>query len=179
MHVEIRSATPQDAAALLAIYAPVVRDSTASFELVPPTVEEFSRRIAGVLEHWVYLVAEVEGRPVAYAYGGRHRDRPAYDWSVETSVYVDGAHHGHGIGRRLYEELFTRLAALGYRNAYAGITLPNDPSLALHRALGFADIGVFPRIGYKFGAWCDVAWLHRPLGAGDPERAAQALPAGR
>ena len=157
-----------DAPALRAIYAPYVLDSAASFEETVPTEEEFAARVHKYLSAWAGVVAEVDGRVVGYAYGGPHRERAAYRWSVETSAYVHAGHHGRGIGRRLYEALLPELSARGYCNAYAGITLPNDASVALHEAVGFARIGVFPRVGHKFGRWHDVAWLHRVLRQAPP-----------
>ncbi|MEM9056984.1 MAG: N-acetyltransferase family protein, partial [Pseudomonadota bacterium] len=105
---------------------------------------------------------------LGFAYGTVHRQRAAYRLATETSDYTHASHRGRGDGRRLYGELFDVLAALGYYNAYAGITLPNDASEAFHSALGFAHIGVFPAVGYKFGAWRDTSWWHRPLRAGAP-----------
>jgi phosphinothricin acetyltransferase len=167
---KIRAATVGDAPALLEIYRPFVTEAVVSFEAEPPSVDEFEARVLKALGRYAWLVAEQDGVIAGYAYGTVHRERAAYRWSAETSVYVDPRFHGHGIGRRLYEQLFGDLAARGYCNAYAGITLPNDASVALHRKVGFAPIGVFPRVGFKFGAWHDVSWWHRPLRdpAGEP-----------
>lgn len=159
----IRPAAPDDAAALLAIYAPFVERTAVSFEEAVPGEADFAERIRVANERWAWLVAESGGALVGYAYAGAHRARSAYRHSVEVSAYVAGSHRRRGVARALYAALFPQLAALGYCNAYAGIALPNDASLALHRALGFADIGVFPRVGRKFGRWHDVAWLHRAL----------------
>jgi L-amino acid N-acyltransferase YncA len=164
----IRSATEADAAALLAIYAPFVERTTVSFETQVPTVEEFAARVRKGLSQWAWLVAERDGALAGYAYGGTHRERAAYRWSVETSAYVDSRFQRQGIGTALYVALFDALAARGYCNAYAGITLPNAASAALHRSVGFESIGVFKSVGYKFGAWQDVAWLQRPLRDGPP-----------
>jgi L-amino acid N-acyltransferase YncA len=159
----IRSAVLTDAPALLAIYRPFVEDSIVSFETDAPTVEEFSGRIAKALAGWAWLVAEREGRCVGYAYASMYRERAAYRYSVETSAYVDPGAHGKGIGRTLYLALFEELARKGFCNALAGIALPNEASVAFHRSLGFEPIGVFTRVGRKFGAWHDVAWLERRL----------------
>lgn len=159
----IRDATPADAAALLGIYAPFVRDTAVSFELEPPAVADFASRIEAALGRWAWIVAVDGDRAVGYAYGGAHRLRGAYRYSVETSVYLDATHRGVGLGRRLYDVLLPRLVARGYCNAYAGITLPNEASVRLHEAVGFAPIGVFRRVGWKFGVWHDVGWWHRPL----------------
>lgn len=161
--LHIRPATEADASDLLEIYAPYVLRTAISFEAAPPPVQEFAARIAKALKSWAWLVAQEGGRCVGYAYAGAHRERSAYQWSVETSAYVDERHHRRGIARALYLELFERLKALGYCNAYAGSTLPNEASVGLHRSLGFELIGVYKRVGWKFGAWQDVAWFHRPL----------------
>jgi phosphinothricin acetyltransferase len=161
--IRLRPASADDAPAVLAIYRPFVERTAVSFEVVAPAVDDFAARIAEALSRWQWLVAEHDGRIVGYAYGGPHRARAAYRWSVEVSAYVDAGHHRRGIGRALYARLLRDLADLGHCNAYAGITLPNASSLALHRALGFELIGTFPRVGRKFGRWHDVAWLHRVL----------------
>lgn len=159
----IRSAGEDDAPALLAIYAPYVERSAVSFEETPPGVEEFAARIRRSVAHWAWLVAEREGRCLGYACGSSHRERAAYRWSVETSAYVAETAQRQGVGKALYLALFAALIARGYCNAYAGMTLPNDASAALHRSVGFEPIGVFRRVGHKFGAWHDVAWWQRRL----------------
>ena len=164
----IRTASEADAAALLAIYAPFVERTAVSFETTPPGVDEFAARIRKSLARWTWLVAEVDGAIAGYAYGSRHRERAAYDWSVETSAYVDPRFQRRGIGAALYRALLDALAAQGYCNAFAGIALPNAASVALHAQLGFEPIGVFRRIGRKFDAWHDVAWFQRQLREAPP-----------
>lgn len=164
----VRAATTADAAALLDIYRPFVVETAVSFELAPPSVEEFAARIDTALRSYAWLVAEVDGRPIGYAYATSHRAREAYQWSVETSVYIDRTYRGQGVGKQLYVGLIPALLARGFCNAYAGATLPNDASLALHRAVGFTTIGVFPSVGYKFGQWHDVIWWHLRLRTGPP-----------
>lgn len=159
----IRPASVSDARVLREIYRPYVETTAISFELEVPTVEEFARRVEAALENWSWLVAEVDGQPVGYAYGSSHRPREAYWYSVETSAYVHEDFHRYGIARSLYEELFAELRARGFASAYAGVTLPNDPSVGFHRSFGFEPIGVFPRVGWKFDCWHDVAWLYRPI----------------
>ena len=161
--LKIRQATEADAPALLAIYAPYVEETPISFETVVPSVDEFAGRIRKYLSAWQYLVAERDGRIVGYAYGGTHRERAAYRFSVEVSAYVDRGCHRQGIGRALYAQLFADLAAKGYCEAFAGITYPNDASIGLHTAVGFEMIGVFRNIGWKFDRWHDVAWMQRRL----------------
>jgi len=163
--VSIRTATPGDAAALLAIYRPFVETTAVSFETEPPGVDEFATRVEKALAGWQWLVAERDGRAVGYAYGSTHRARAAYRFSVEVSAYVDPACHRQGIGSALYARLFADLAARGFCNAYAGVALPNAGSVALHRRVGFERIGVFRAVGYKFDRWHDVAWFQRPLRA--------------
>jgi len=159
----IRQATEADAGALVAIYAPYVEETPISFEAVAPSADEFAARMRKYLSAWQYLVAERDGRIVGYAYGGTHRERAAYRYSVEVSAYVDRACHRQGIGRALYAKLFDDLAAKGYCEAFAGITYPNEASIGLHAAAGFTMIGIFRRIGWKFDRWHDVAWMQRSL----------------
>jgi phosphinothricin acetyltransferase len=167
----IRPADPQrDAAACAAIYAPSVESTPISFELEPPDAAEFGARIAKYLKSHQFLVAEEDGEVIGYAYACHWAERPAYRWSVETSIYIDPAHHGKGLGRALYEELFERLRAQGFRIAVAGITLPNPASIGLHERLGFEPIGALRDIGWKDG-WRDVGYWQlslQPLGEGTP-----------
>ena len=161
--ISLRAASSEDAAALREIYRPYVENTAISFELEVPSVDEFAQRISVAVQDWSWLVAEVDSRPVGYAYGTAHRPRRAYRFSVETSAYVHERYHRRGIARRLYRRLLDELRSRGYACAYAGITLPNDASVGFHRSLGFEPIGVFPRVGRKFGRWHDVAWLHLTL----------------
>ena len=159
----IRLARAADAAAIAAIYRPAVTEAATSFELEPPDAAEMAARVAAVLERTPWLVCESDGDVIGYAYASRHRDRTAYQWSVEVSAYIRADHHGRGVGRALYTSLFETLILQGFRNAYAGITLPNPASSGMHRALGFTPVGVYRGVGYKNGAWHDVEWLERPL----------------
>jgi L-amino acid N-acyltransferase YncA len=163
----IRDARPKDAEACAAIYAPYVTDTAISFETVPPTPEEMAARIAAALRTHAWVVLEDGGRVVGYAYGGPHKERGAYRWACEVSVYLEPGRRRSGAGRALYEALFERLAARGYRMLVAGMTLPNPASEGLHRSLGFDPVGVYRRIGWKQGAWWDVAWVQRPIGPVD------------
>lgn len=157
-----------DAAACAAIYAPYVRDTAITFEWDPPSETEMAARIEASRKTHAWLVAEVDDRVVGYAYGGPFKTRAAYRWSCEVSVYVELGRRRTGAGRALYEELFTRLAARGYHTAVAGMTLPNDASAALHKALGFEPVGTYRQIGWKHDAWHDVAWTQRPLSPTTP-----------
>jgi len=156
----IRDGSPGDAAACAAIYAPYVLDTVISFETVPPDAAEMADRMAAA---HVWLMGEDDGRPVGFAYGGEFNPREAYRWACSVSVYLEVGRRRTGAGRALYEALFARLAELGHCRAAAGITLPNEASVGLHAALGFEPVGTFPRIGWKDGAWHDVAWMQRDL----------------
>lgn len=163
MSALIRPATAADGAGVAAIYAPVVAHTPTSFELAPPDDAEMARRIADTLPRFPWLVCEQEGQTLAYAYASRHRARPAYQWSVDTSVYVDPAWHRRGVGRSLYRSLHAILVLQGYFNAYAGIALPNPGSVGLHEAVGYRPVGVYREVGFKAGAWHDVGWWQLAL----------------
>ncbi len=163
----VRLATVADAAACAAIYRPYVLDTVITFETEPPDEHEFGRRIATALETHAWVVLEHDGRVRGYAYGGSYKSRAAYRWSCEVSVYLEPGRRRTGAGRMLYTDLFARLVERGYRTAVAGMTLPNDASVGLHRVLGFEPAGTHHRIGWKHDAWHDVEWTQRPLVAGD------------
>ena len=120
-------------------------------------------RAARIMEQTPWLVGERNGRVLGYAYGSRHRERPAYRWSVDVSVYVHPDAKRTGLGRALYTSLFAALVVQGFRNAYAGITLPNVESVGFHASMGFTPVGVYRGVGYKNGAWHDTGWFERPL----------------
>lgn len=159
----IRLACPSDGTALAEIYRPAVTDSVISFELDPPDEAEMMRRVAYTLERTPWLVCEIDGLVVGYAYGGRWRDRPAYQWSVEVSAYIHENARRMGVARALYTSLFAVLKLQGFRSALAGITLPNDASVGVHTALGFKPVGVYHKVGYKYGAWHDTGWYERQI----------------
>lgn len=163
----VRDACEDDAAACAAIYAPYVTGTAISFEAEPPSPSEMARRIASAQRAHAWLVLEDEGRVAGYAYGGPHGSRAAYRWSCEVSIYLEHGRRRTGGGRALYTALFDRLAERGFRTALAGMTLPNEASDGLHQAMGFQPVGIYRRIGWKHGAWHDVAWAQRPLAAGD------------
>ena len=163
MASEIRLAAEKDAAGIAEIYAPIVQSTAISFEVQPPDAPEIERRLEASRSAYPWLVVEQQGRVAGYAYASRHRARAAYQWSVDTSVYVHRDFRRCGIGRGLYVSLFRILAAQGYANAYAGIALPNPPSARLHEAAGFQPIGVYRSVGYKLGAWHDVGWWQLAL----------------
>jgi len=159
----IRLAVESDSEAIAKIYSPAVTDYATSFERVPPDASEMARRVREFGAQYPWLVREEDGVVIGYAYASPHRDRWAYQWSVDVCAYVDSTAHRRGTGRALYTSLFAVLVLQGYRNAYAGIALPNPASEGLHRAVGFVQVGVYHRVGYKFGSWHDVAWFERQL----------------
>jgi L-amino acid N-acyltransferase YncA len=163
----VRDATEADAAACAAIYAPYVRDTAITFETEPPDAAEFARRIAAATARHAWLVLEDDGRVTGYAYAGPFKERAAYRYACEVSVYLEHGLRRSGGGRALYSALLARLAERGFRTAAAGMTQPNEASAGLHRALGFVPVGTFRRVGWKHGRWHDVAWVQRDLGVGD------------
>ncbi len=163
MDPRIRLATVEDAEAVQAIYAPIVRDTRLSFELEPPSVEEMRRRIETTLSRLPWLVYDDNRGVVGFAYAAPFRSRPAYQWTVEVSVYVHEQHRRRGIARALYMSLLDRLREQGFRMALAVIGLPNPPSVKLHEGLGFKPVGVFHHSGYKLGEWRDTGWWELSL----------------
>ena len=163
MPPRIRLALPTDSSAIAEIYAPAITDNATSFEATPPDAAEIARRIESLRPMYPWLVCDDDATVLGYAYASRHRERAGYLWSAEVSAYVHPAAQRRGVGKALYTSLFSILALQGYRNAYAGITLPNPASESLHKAVGFTIVGVFHNIGYKRGAWQHVVWLERQL----------------
>ena len=163
--VRVRFVRPSDSAELAAIYAPHCITGTASFETTPPTADEMAQRVRVTTSTYPWLVAvdEADGSVLGYAYGTRHRERPGYRWSVDVAVYLAASATGRGIGRTLYARLLPLLEEQGLHRAYAGIALPNDASVGLHRAMGFEPVGTYREVGFKLGAWLDVQWWSRPL----------------
>jgi L-amino acid N-acyltransferase YncA len=159
----IRLATERDTEAIQRIYAPFVLDTAVSFEIEPPSVDEMRSRILKVLARLPWLVYELNGNVIGYAYASLHRERAAYGWSVDVTIYTDADHRRHGVGRALYTSLLAVLDLQGFYNAYAGITLPNPGSVGLHEAMGFEPVGVYRAVGYKLGRWHDVGWWQRSL----------------
>ncbi|MEO8422761.1 MAG: arsinothricin resistance N-acetyltransferase ArsN1 family B [Actinomycetota bacterium] len=168
----VRPAQVSDAEAIRSIYGPIVTATSISFEDAVPSPDEIVRRMRS-RPKLPWLVAISGADAVGFAYAGQHRTRPAYRWSAECSVYVAETHRGQGVGRRLYERLITEVIDLGYASLFAGIALPNPASVALHEGLGFRPIGVFPNVGFKFGAWHDVGWWALALLTGSPDEPAE------
>ncbi len=161
--MDIRIVTPADSASVAEIYAPIVRDSFISFEREPPDAQEIAERIEKTLISHPWLVAEEGEAVLGYAYANQHRTRHAYQWSCDVSVYVREKAQRRGIGRRLYERLFTLLKQQGFGKAYAGIALPNPGSVHLHESVGFEPVGIYRGVGFKKGSWRDVGWWARPI----------------
>jgi L-amino acid N-acyltransferase YncA len=158
LQTTIRSAQGSDASAIASVYAPYVRDTAVTFETEPPTAEIMKRRIITTLETHPWLVAEYGGETVGFAYAGKHRERAAYRWSVDVTVYVDGAMRHSGVGRALYVSLLEVLRRQGFRSAFAEIVLPNPGSVRLHETAGFKPIGVHNDVGFKLGSWHDIGY---------------------
>ncbi len=166
----IRIAEPADAREVAEIYGPIVASTAISFETEVPSEREMADRIAAALAFAPWLVCCDGDRIVGYAYASRHRERAAYRWCVDVSVYVRDVARRTGVGRALYGSLFALLRLQGFCAAHAGIVLPNEASVRLHESLGFRPVGVYPRVGYKLGRWHDVGWWQLELRdrAGEP-----------
>jgi phosphinothricin acetyltransferase len=161
----IRIARDEDAAAIHAIYAPHVNEGVATFETVLPGTEAMRERIRARLPHYPWLVWEEQGTVLAYAYAGRFRERAAYDWIAETSIYVDARAQRRGIARRLYTALLDTLRLQGLTQAVGVITVPNPVSVGFHESLGFEPAGVWRHCGWKLGRWWDVGVWQKELQA--------------
>jgi phosphinothricin acetyltransferase len=154
----IRPVRKEDAPQIAEIYRPFCEDNCVSFEEVAPDASEFAARIEKTTRRFPWLVDDREGTVAGYAYASAHRERAAYRWVVEVTVYNHEAFRGKGVGRALYTELFRRLRQQGLVKAYAGILVPNPASQAFHEAMGFTLVGIYRKVGYKLGAWRDVGW---------------------
>jgi L-amino acid N-acyltransferase YncA len=164
--VVIRDAQAEDVPAIARIYAHYVTNTLVSFEETAPGEDAIRERMLR-MPRLPWLVATLANSVWGYAYASSHRQRAAYRWAADVSVYVDTAMQRRGIGKRLYEELFAILERLHYRRLCAGVTLPNAASEGLHRAMGFTPVGIYRKIGWKFGAWHDTLWMQRDIGAAD------------
>lgn len=161
----IRFARPADAKAIHAIYAHYARETAVTFADEAPSAAHYAAQIAD--RRYPFLVAEEDGQVAGFVYAGEFRTKAAFRWDVELTLYLAPGQTGRGLGSALMSACLTLLAAQGYVNAYSCVTLPNPASIALHRRFGFAELGVFPRTGYKLGRWHDVIWLTKPLAAPD------------
>lgn len=160
---EIRLINETDAQAVLGIYKYYVDHTIISFEYEAPTFEEYLQRIETNTSNYPWLVCAHENKIIGFAYGSTHRYRTAYQWSPESTIYLAPDFHTKGIGRVLYETLLSLLKVQGYYNVFAGVALPNEKSIGFHRALGFEEIGVFKKVGYKHGDWHDTHWFQLTL----------------
>lgn len=174
--MNIRTAQPDDAEALLAIYRPYVEHTAITFEYDVPSVEEFRQRIIDHLAHFPYLVAEENGVAVGYAYVGKFQERAAYQWSVETSIYLAPDHRHQGIGSALHAALEATCRKRGFKNMYACISYidPEDEYLTLdsvhfHERMGYRMVGRFIQCGKKFGRWYDMVWMEKLIGSHEPD----------
>ena len=156
---KIRLATDDDSVPILEIYEPFIRDTIITFENEVPTITEFRKRISDIQKRYPWLVCEISGNIVGYAYASQFNDRAAYDWSTDFSIYINPEYQRKNIGKALYFCLSELLKLQGYCNAYAGVTLPNINSESLHQSFGFKSIGVYQNAGYKLGNWYDVKWF--------------------
>ena len=159
----VRPASAQDAAACLAIYRPYVQNTAISWEIDVPTADEMAARIGGLRATHDWLVLERDDQIIGFAYGQPLKRLAAFQWSAETGIYVDVHHHRAGGGRELYTQLLRRLTERGYRQAFAGITQPNEASNGFHRSFGFRDAGFYRRVAWKHDSWHDVAWMQLNL----------------
>lgn len=159
-----RPATAEDANQILEIYAPVVRATSISFEETPPSEAEMRARIEKLTRSHPWIVAtDLKSQVVGYAYASPHRERAAYRWSVDVSVYVRDGYRGEGIGTQLYARLIEVLKQQNFFRAFAGISLPNESSIKLHEKVGFRHLGTYKNVGHKFGKWHDVGWWELAL----------------
>ncbi|HHP7239708.1 arsinothricin resistance N-acetyltransferase ArsN1 family B [Longibacter sp.] len=159
----IRPVEQEDAGDVAAIYRPIVEETPISFEAEAPSPDAMRSRMLDTAKDRPWLVCDLGDQIAGYAYATPHRSRGAYRWSVDSSIYVGKAFRRRGVARALYTALFGVLRAQGYVNVFAGVTLPNPASVALHESMGFQPVGVYRRVGYKQGAWHDVGWWQRAL----------------
>ncbi|HEX9933914.1 MAG TPA: GNAT family N-acetyltransferase [bacterium] len=159
----VRDVQTADAERICEIYGHYVLHTTATFEIAPPGTEEMIRRIRRVLEKHAWLVAEEGGIVIGYAYGSTFKERAAYAYSTEVTVYVDENRRGGGVGKLLFGRLLDRLQSLGLVQAIGGIALPNPASVRLHERFGFEKVAHLRRVGYKLGRWIDVGYWQKQI----------------
>ena len=159
----IRLAEPRDYAGMLAVYTPYVVETAITFEYDVPSLSEFAERISKITSHYPCLVCEAKDQIVGYTYGSVHRVKTAYQWSTESTIYIDKEFHGKGVARVLYDALLSVLELQGFVNVYAGVTVPNEKSEKFHAAMGFAEIALFDKIGYKLGNWHNLKFYEMYL----------------
>lgn len=159
----IRSATLKDASSVLAIYRPYIEGSVVSFEYEAPSVSEIEKRISHVMAKYPWIVAEEDGEVIGYAYASEFRTREAYQWKCEVSVYVTDQAKGKGVAKALYDDLLDTLKRMGMVSAIAGMTVPNPETERFHKKYGFKKIAEYPKVGFKNGAWHNVAFAELQL----------------
>lgn len=164
----IRMATLEDAEAILRIYEPYILETAITFEYDPVPVEVFRKRMEGVLSQFPWLVYERDGIILGYAYCARFKERAAFNWDCECSVYIDPKAHRQGVATALYNKLFELVKQQGYYTIYALITYHHESSMELHKKFGFTEVGVYEKTGYKFGQWWDLLVMERRLREPDP-----------
>jgi L-amino acid N-acyltransferase YncA len=167
--LHIRTATVADAEKLLAVYAPYILHTANTFEYDVPSLQAFEEKVEKITAKYPWLLCERNGELLGYAYGSTHRERTAYQWCAESTVYLAEKHHRKGVARVLYAALFDMMKLQGYYSIYASILSTNTASVAFHRAVGFEDIGLFKNIGYKLGEWHSNIWMQYFLQAHKPE----------
>jgi phosphinothricin acetyltransferase len=168
----IRLATGDDAAAILDIYAPYIQNTSFTFETEVPSLHAFKERINNYLQRWPWLVCEIDGKIAGYAYAGNYRERVAYQWCTESSIYLHDDFQKKGVARALYTALIGILKEQGFRNVYAVINLPNEKSVAFHESMGFTYFATYENVGYKLGRWKNVGWWQLIINEYGPEPAA-------
>jgi len=159
----VRMARSEDAAAILQIYEPYILNTAITFEYEIVTLEAFKLRMETIQEQYPWLVCEQEGKVIGYAYCSQFKERAAFAWDLECSVYIKENTHHQGIATALYTKLFELVREQGYFNVYALITYPHDNSVALHKKFGFAEVGIYKKTGYKMGQWWDLLVMEKRL----------------
>lgn len=159
----IRIAKQTEAESILNIYTPYIQNTSFTFETEVPTIDEFKKRIESYLVNWPWLVCEINGKIAGYAYCGKHRERIAYQWCTESSVYVHDDFQRMGVAKALYAAIIELVKLQGYRNLYAVINLPNERSVLFHEQMGFKYFATYKNVGYKLGKWKNVGWWELQL----------------
>lgn len=161
--IKLRIARSEDDEGILSIYTPYVEETNVTFDYDVEEAKVFCQKIDEMLLEFPWIIAEDKGKVVGYAYAKRHRDRVAYNWCAESSIYVHEDYQGKGVAKLLYEALLEILSAQNTINVYAGIAQPNESSTMFHVKMGFTPVGVYKKVGFKNGQWHDVLWVHRIL----------------
>lgn len=162
-NISFRLANKEDTSEILEIYAPYIENTIVTFEYDIPSLKEFEKRIVRISEDYPYIVCELEGKIIGYAYAHKNMERAAYGWNVELSVYIHNKYLRYGIGRKLYSMIIEILKLQNIINVYGRVTSPNENSERFHENLGFKKLGVFHNTGYKFDRWIDVIWYEKAI----------------